>query len=83
MRNLTLRQHILIHQIVMWSGCGIALISALLKPPAVWLLYIGLGLVIAGLVWRVCFVKCPHCADKLLCSRVLPKYCLSCGKEIE
>ena len=83
MENRPFRKHIQIAVVFILSGWAIALLSIWLFQSVSWLCFIGLTLVIAGILWRLHFVKCPHCADKLLGCRVIPKYCPNCGKELD
>lgn len=43
---------------------------------------IGMLTLIAGLVFRVLYVKCPHCGDGQYQSRADLKNCCNCGKDL-
>ena len=78
-----LKQHFLIHRLLMWSGLIIAILGALQKPSATWMVWVGLGISFGSLVYRVIFVKCPYCGDTMAGSRTLPRQCPNCKKELD
>ena len=43
----------------------------------------GLILILAGILWHILFVRCPHCGSHFSLKRALPKYCPWCGKYID
>ena len=43
---------------------------------------IGIILLICGLVYRILYVKCPHCGDGLYQSHTGLKTCPDCGKDL-
>lgn len=88
MKKLTIRQHLRIHSGLLIAAFVLALISYIIAqgepasmrlPVTMWL---ALACVIVSIVWRMLFIQCPHCGDKLLGSRVIPKFCPNCGKEL-
>ena len=83
MKSQSFIKHIRISVILILAGWAIALLSICLFKSVSWLSFIGLALVIAGILWRLHYIKCPHCFDKLLGCRVIPKYCPNCGKELQ
>ena len=83
MKNWSFRQHINLQIILMLSGYAIAILSIYLCKAVTWFVSIGLALWVVAIVLRLHFIKCPHCGDKLLLCRVIPKYCPICGKELE
>ena len=58
-------------------GCNISQNQKL--HPVAW---IGIVLIAAGLLWRILFVKCPHCGDGLYQDRADLKNCPSCGQKL-
>lgn len=83
--SLSIHDHVRIHMILFWSGVAFAVAGSIFSKPLQphWLLWLGIAVFLASLLYRVVTVKCPHCADKLLGSRVIPKHCPNCGKELE
>jgi len=84
LRNLDIQTHAFIHQTIFWTGCILIVISCAIGergelPPFAWL-----GIVIAalGIVWRILFIKCPHCESSLYNARGIPEYCPDCGGKI-
>ncbi len=83
MEHHKLKQHILIHQILLWGGLILAVLASLARPAMTWVLWIGLAIAFGGLVYRVIFVKCPYCGDTMAGSRTMPRHCPNCGKELD
>ena len=82
MKHLTVRQHAAIQTGCNIVGVACALISFFADSyhqPALWL---AIGFVVLGVVWRAIFIKCPHCGDGLTGSRSIPHNCPSCGKSL-
>lgn len=88
MKNMTIRQHLRIHTGLLIAAFVLALISYILtqaEPASMRLpftMWLALLCVIVSIVWRMLFIQCPHCGDKLLGSRIIPKFCPACGKEL-
>lgn len=82
MKNLTVRQHAGIQTGWNILAVVLALPNFFLENKPVWTIWLAVGCVIAGVVWRVIFIKCPHCGDGLTGSRVIPHSCPSCGKSL-
>ena len=83
-RKLSLRAHFMVRSVITVIGLILILIFQSsnrngLSTGAL----IGLVLIIIGIVWHVCFVRCPHCGSLFSLKRVLPKYCPWCGKYID
>ena len=83
--ELEVRTHVWIHTGLLAAGGLVSVLGAKLGErgtahPVLWL---GLGMIIAGILWRVFFVKCPHCGSKLYNVRELPEYCPDCGEKLE
>ena len=82
LRQLPIRTHFNIRTGLMSVGLIIALIARSVSRfdmnAGMW---IGLGLMISGIVWHILFIRCPHCGSKLHV-RGVPKYCPDCGKEL-
>lgn len=83
MKKLTVRQHAGIQ--TFWNILAVALVlpNFFLEDKPTWTIWLGIGCVIIGVVWRVIFIKCPHCGDGLTGSRIVPKTCPSCGKSLD
>lgn len=83
--SLSIHDHVRIHMILFWAGVGIIVIGGTLSKSLQphWLLWAGIVVFLASFLYRLLKVKCPHCADKLLGCRVIPKHCPNCGKELD
>ena len=44
---------------------------------------IGLILIIAGILWHLLFVRCPHCGSPFRLRGGIPRHCPECGKYID
>lgn len=84
MKKLAVTQHAKIASAFTLGGTGFALIGALLpRDDGIhWTIWLALGLMAIGIVYRCIFVKCPHCGDGLFGSRIFPKHCPNCGKNL-
>lgn len=89
MKKLTIRQHIRIHTGLLIAAFILALISYIFsqaEPGSMRLpftMWVALAAIVLSIIWRLIFIRCPHCGDKLLGSRVIPKFCPNCGKELD
>lgn len=84
MKKLTFKQHVAIYSGLFIAGVVLALISYVCSKPLQphFTLWLAIACIFAGVVWRVIFIKCPHCGDGLYGSRVIPKHCPNCGKDL-
>ena len=83
--KLPFRTRLKIHYLLMVSGAVVTMagchISANLQlHPVAWL---GILVMATGLVWRILYIKCPHCGDGLYQSRSISRYCPNCGKPLD
>lgn len=85
MKKLTVKQHTQITQGLFGVGIVIALFgntfSSFLKPH--WLLWIGVAAFLSSFLYRLIFVRCPHCHDRWTGMSWLPEYCPNCGKKVD
>lgn len=49
------------------------------KPNEV-IFYLGIAIILAGLIFRIVFYRCPHCEKYL--DRSTGEYCPHCGKKV-
>lgn len=84
LKALGLKTHLCIHYlacflgaVIMMTGCYISQ-SFILHP----LVYLGIVILAFGLVWRILFIKCPHCSSGLYNWRSASSHCPDCGKEL-
>lgn len=83
--SLPFKTRLNIHYAACGLGGVVTMVGCYISEPytlhfAAWL---GIILIAAGLIWRILFIKCPHCGNGLYGCRVLPKHCPDCGKELE
>lgn len=45
--------------------------------------WLGIAMIAAGLVFRILYIKCPHCGDGLYRQRNYLSRCRNCGKKLE
>ena len=84
MKNKTVSQHCRISTILFWIGVGIVVISSFFNKflQLHWTAWVGIAVFLSSFVYRIIFIKCPHCGSGLYGSRTLPKYCPDCGKAL-
>lgn len=84
MKKLTVKQHILVCTIISLIGAGLILLggilSEFLKPHIIF--WLGIIVFISAIIYRLIFVRCPHCGDLWLSMRTMPEYCPKCGRSI-
>ena len=83
--ELTVRTHARIHTGLLSAGGLVSVLGARLgeRGTAHSVLWLGLGIVIAGILWRVFFIKCPYCGSGLYSVQSFPEYCPDCGKKLD
>ena len=85
MKKLTVKQHTQISMGLFGVGFVIALFynifSRLLSPH--WVLWIGVAVFLSSFLYRLIFVRCPHCGDLWAGMSWLPEYCPNCGKKVD
>ena len=66
MKKLTVSQHAKISTVFVLVGTGFALIGALQpRDDGIhWTIWLALGLMLAGMIYRCIFIKCPYCGDQ-------------------
>lgn len=81
----TLHDHLIISRNMLFVGCVVMLSAIFFQSSALFWLPWGLGffIMIAGVLYRSKFYKCPHCGCKEISMRRVPKYCPDCGKELQ
>ena len=83
LKNLPITEHYVIHVVSMILGAIIALIGIQFTKEINVGTIIGVILIIASLVWRFLFVKCPHCHCYFSMRAPLPTFCPNCGERIK
>ena len=80
----TLHDHFVIMENLFFIGLVIMVIPTLFQD-ALWtwiLMFLGFAVMVAAVIYRNKFFKCPHCGSRLNHVRGVPKYCPDCGKEL-
>ena len=85
MKKFTLKQHTLVHTCTLWLALAVIAIGGWISEQGSLHFVAWLGIAILGisLLWRIIFIKCPHCGSGLYNTRELPEYCPDCGKPLE
>lgn len=81
MKKLTVTQHARI-QMVFYAAAAILALVSYFNDVSRLPLWLAIICVIAGVVWRAVFIKCPYCGDGLTGSRKIPKCCPNCGNSL-
>ena len=84
MKKLTVKQHIFVCIIISLIGVVLILLGGILseslKPHII--LWLGIIVFICSIIYRLLFVRCPHCGDLWLGVHSMPEYCPKCGKPV-
>ena len=85
MKNLTVKQHANVSGILMMTGMVIEVIGAYFSDPlhVHFILWMGVAVLGASMLYRVLFVRCPHCGDRFIGLRTFPEFCPQCGKKMD
>ena len=84
LQSLDLKTHVKIHTLTLLLGWVLLVAGGMLGEfgnvhPLLW---IGLLVIAVSVVWRLVFIKCPHCGNRLLGARSFPKHCPNCGEKL-
>jgi len=82
MKNLTVRQHSTVAMCLHLLGAGVIFLGGGLFE-SVGILLTGITVFIASLIYRLYFIRCPHCGDNWLGLKTMPDYCPKCGNKID
>ena len=84
LREIPIRTHFHIRTGLISIGLVIALIA---RPAARdgrnALMWVGLILMLSGMIWHILFIRCPHCGSAFRLRGGIPRYCPECGKYID
>jgi len=85
MKKLTLKQHCLIGNVILFLGVGCAIAGAVLRQggglhPLIW---VAIVLVFGSVVYKGATVLCPHCGRVLPARYRVPATCPHCRKSTE
>ena len=65
---------------LVWIGAMLAVLTRYIDT---WCLYVGLGIVAVGVIYRYTMIRCPHCGYKLIEGKEAPAKCPGCGESLE
>lgn len=85
MKERTPERHSIISWIILGIGTLLAIIGAMTTQEYrvnIWLLA-GAIVIVAGIVYHLVWVRCPHCGHSLAGYRPLPKACPKCHEMFE
>lgn len=82
LKELPLTTHFKIHLVLLISGLFIGLVSSQFTKDGNAGMVIGFVLMLAGLLWRPVFLRCPHCGGGMPPRGGLPNFCPHCGKKL-
>ena len=85
LKNLPLSTHWKIHLILLGAGIFVGLVFGQLFSATILggiFMNVGFAVMIAGIVWQILFLKCPHCGYHFHLRRPLSNFCPDCGKAI-
>ena len=84
MNKWTLQTHLLICRVSFWLGLVITIIGCQLSPQGSlhWVAWPGIAIILLSNLWRILFIKCPHCGSGMYNLNAFPEYCPDCGKKL-
>lgn len=84
LQELYLETHAKIHTYLLLGGLVVTGIGTKISEQGSLhlLAWIGIVLVALSILWRILFIKCPHCGSGLYGSRAFPEYCPDCGEKL-
>jgi len=82
MKNLTVRQHSTVAVCLHLLGAGVVLLGGGILE-SIGVMLSGIFIFIASLIYRLYFIRCPHCGDHWLGVKTMPDYCPKCGSKID
>ena len=85
MEALSFKTKLNIHYLLCGLGGIVTMLGCYISEPyhlhfVVWL---GCAMIAVGLIFRIAFIKCPHCGDGLYQSHAKLDKCPNCGKKLE
>ena len=84
LRKMSLHTHFSIRTVIIVLGLIITLISQASGRNDIGAgMWVGLILMISGIIWHILFIRCPHCGNPFHMRGGIPKHCPNCGKYID
>ena len=85
LKALPLTTHLKVHIITLFAGVFIGLVSSQfnVNDELNFGMWLGLILMLAGMLWGPVFLRCPHCGCWLGRRHGIPNFCPSCGKKLD
>ena len=82
---LSFKAKLNIHYLLCGLGGIVTMLGCYISKPFTlhFVAWLGIALIAAGLVFRILYIKCPHCGDGLYQSHAKLNYCPNCGKKLE
>ena len=84
-QSLPFKTKLNIHHLLCGIGAIITMLGCYISKPFSlhFVAWLGLAVIGAGLVFRILYIKCPHCGDGLYQTHARLDYCPACGKKLE
>ena len=84
LEKLHLETHAKIHTALLLGGLVVTAIGAKISEQGSLhiLAWTGIVMIAVSILWRILFIKCPHCGSGLYSSQSFPEYCPDCGEKL-
>ena len=84
LKELDIHTHLLIHRAVFWLGIVLCVIGCQFSEQGSLHLvaWLGIAAVLLSNLWRILFIKCPHCGSGMYNTNSFPTHCPDCGKKL-
>ena len=84
LKELDIHPHLLIHRLLFWLSIVLCIIGCRISEQGSlhFVAWLGIAAILLSTLWRILFIKCPHCGSGLYNVNSFPEYCPDCGKKL-
>ena len=84
-QSLPFKTKLNIHYLLCGIGAVVTMLGCYLSRPYTlhFVAWLGIAVMAAGLIFRILYIKCPHCGNGLYHQHNRLKRCCKCGRKLE